>query len=178
MQNEPNRCPNCGYTLKSGANFCNYCGRQVVAVPAVQPAPQVPPVAQVAPPSYTYPEQYPIQPVAQMSSQDARNWAVFSHLASFIGFIIPFGDLAAKLVIYFSKKDQSAFLADHAKEALNQMITFYIALLIILPFTCVYIGIPFLIALFVFEVVVSIIAAVKASNGETYRYPLIFRFIK
>jgi uncharacterized Tic20 family protein len=40
------------------------------------------------------------------------------------------------------------------------------------------IGIPILFVLVVLDVVLAIVAAVKASNGQPYRYPMTIRFLR
>ncbi|MBI2468032.1 MAG: DUF4870 domain-containing protein [Candidatus Rokubacteria bacterium] len=97
-------------------------------------------------------------------------------LAALLG--IPFGHLLGPLVVWLIKKNEYPFVDEQGKESLNFQIsvTIYSLPLFILIFVLV--GIPLLIALFVVDVILVIVAAVKASNGESYRYPLTIRFIK
>lgn len=76
------------------------------------------------------------------------------------------------------KKDESAFINDQGKEALNFQIsvTIYAFISIILIF--ILIGIPILIALGIFILVFVIIASINSYDGKAYRYPLTFRLIK
>jgi uncharacterized protein len=114
---------------------------------------------------------------------DARQWAMFAHLSAlaalFIG--LPF---VGPLLIYMIKKDDHPFIADQAREALNFNLSFFIYEVVggIVTFVLilVLIGlllIPVLIALFVAWIVLVIVAAMKANNGEPYRYPLTLRLI-
>jgi hypothetical protein len=107
-------------------------------------------------------------------SADDRLIAMLSHLLALIYGIGIFGPL----VIYLLKKDQSPFVMENAKESLNFQIT-----VLILAFLCVFlalilIGILLLWALGVLNVVLVIIAAVKANDNKIYRYPINFRLIK
>jgi uncharacterized Tic20 family protein len=113
-----------------------------------------------------------------MSASDERMWAMLCHLASLIGWILPFGDLIATLLIWLFKRDQSAFVERHGREALNYQISFYIYALIGLALSCVYIGFFILAALAIFDMVGMIKAAIAANRGEEYRYPLTIRLIK
>jgi len=104
------------------------------------------------------------------------------HLGGLAGFIIPFGNIIAPLVIWLIKKDEDKFVDDHGKEALNFQITLMIAamagfiLTVIVITACV--GIPLMIAVGVCNIVFCIIAAIKANKGEAYRYPIAIRLIK
>ncbi|MDY7095137.1 MAG: DUF4870 domain-containing protein [Acidobacteriota bacterium] len=111
-------------------------------------------------------------------SQDERNMALFCHLSTFLGFVIPLGNIIAPLVLWLIKKDSSAFVDHHGREALNFQInvTFWMIVFIIL--SMLLIGLPFLILLAIADVVLTIVATVKAANGEHYEYPLTLRLVK
>jgi uncharacterized Tic20 family protein len=113
-----------------------------------------------------------------MNEKDARTWAMLCHVAAFAGYIIPFGHIIAPLVIWLIKKDESPFVDDQGRESLNFQISISIYAIIAALLTLVVIGAVLLIALVIFDVVMVIIAAVRANSGEQYRYPLCMRFIK
>jgi uncharacterized Tic20 family protein len=116
--------------------------------------------------------------VGKETNRDARMWAMFCHLAGLAGFlpVAPvLGNIIAPLVIWQIKKDDFAFVDEQGKEAVNFQISILLYA-ILLCFTCV--GIALLPAVCIFDVVFLLIAAVKANNGEHYRYPLTIRFIK
>ena len=111
-------------------------------------------------------------------TRDERNWAMLSHLLALVGYIvIPFGNVAAPLIIYLMKKDESPFVADQAKESLNFQISVCIYALISGILILILIGFLLLIVVGVTGAILTIIASVKAANGETYRYPLTIRLI-
>lgn len=97
-------------------------------------------------------------------------------LAAFIG--IPFGHIIGPLVFWLLKKNEHAFVDNQGKESLNFQISMTIYCCIAFPFIFILIGIPLLIALAITDLVLVIIAAVKASNGIAYRYPITIRFLK
>lgn len=114
----------------------------------------------------------------QLSERDERMWATFAHLGVIAGFIIPFGNVIAPLIIWMTQREKSSFVETHAKEALNFQISVSIiavgcAILIFLA-----IGIPLLIILGLADLVFSIMAAMKANQGEPYQYPFNLRLIK
>ena len=107
-----------------------------------------------------------------------RNWAMVAHLSGLALYTgIPFGNVLGPLVVWLLKKDDSSFVADQAKEALNFQLslTLYTLIAFVLLF--------FLVGLFAFPVllaahiVFSIVGAVQASEGKVYRYPLTIRFV-
>ncbi len=112
-------------------------------------------------------------------SQDDRNWGMIGHLSALAAFIAPFlGGVLGPLIVYLVKRDQSAFAADAAKEALNFNITVAIGYAICGCLAIVFIGIPLLIALWIAWLVLVIVAGVRASEGIQYRYPATIRFVK
>jgi uncharacterized Tic20 family protein len=112
-----------------------------------------------------------------LPNQSARNWAMWAHLSAFSGHFIPFGHVLGPLVIWCIKKDEIPFVNDQGKEALNFQITMTIAFIVAGISIFVLVGFVLLPAVWIFDIVVTIIAAVKANEGVPYRYPLTLRFI-
>ena len=113
-----------------------------------------------------------------MSEKDAKTWAMLCHVGAFAGYIIPFGHIITPLVIWLIKKDESPFVDDQGKESLNFQISMSIYAIIAALLTLVVIGVILLIGVVIFDVIMVIIAAVRANSGERYRYPLCMRFVK
>jgi len=116
--------------------------------------------------------------MAKMNAIKEKNWAMGCHLIAFAGFVIPFGNVIGPLVIWLIKKDESAFIDDQGKESLNFQISITIYFIASIFLSLFLIGIPLLLAVGVFFIVMVIIAGVKASNGEKYRYPLCIRLVQ
>jgi hypothetical protein len=111
-------------------------------------------------------------------TSEERNWAMFAHLSALIGyFLLPFGSIIAPLVIYLMKKDQSPFIAEHARESLNFQISLAIYAIVAGILVLVLVGFLLLAVIWVAGVILTIIAGVKASGGVSYRYPLTLRLI-
>jgi len=116
---------------------------------------------------------------APQVSKDEQNWAMVCHLSALSGFLIPFGNLIGPLVVWLIKRGEMSLVDTHGKEALNFQITVTIALLICIPLMFVLIGIPLAFAIGIGALVLTIMAAVKVSNGElAYRYPFALRLLK
>ena len=110
------------------------------------------------------------------TTTDARNWAVIGHLSAFVQFLgIP--ALIGPLVVWLIRKNEDPFSADQAKEALNFNISMLLWLFLAGFAILLVVGIILLPVLLVTWFVLVIVAAVRASNGEPYRYPLTIRFI-
>lgn len=122
-------------------------------------------------------EMYEDAVAAVETDSDAKNWGMICHLASFAGYLIPFGNIIGPFIVWQMKKDTSEFVDHNGKESLNFQITFTIAMIAAIPLILVVIGIFMLIALPIVEVILVIIASVKASSGERYRYPFTLRLI-
>ncbi|MBN1972034.1 MAG: DUF4870 domain-containing protein [Sedimentisphaerales bacterium] len=112
-------------------------------------------------------------------SKDARMWGMFCHLAALAGYVVPaFGWVIGPLVVWLIKKEEFPFVNEQGKESINFQISMFIYAAIsgLLCFLCI--GFFLLAAVAIVDIVFIIMAAIKANNGEHYRYPLTIRFIK
>ena len=110
-------------------------------------------------------------------TRDERTWAMFCHLSSFAGFIIPFGSIIGPIVVWSLRRDIYPLVDDQGKEAINFQISMIIYYIVAAVLVLLLIGIPLLIALFFFRLIITVVATVKANEGVRYRYPLRIRFI-
>ena len=120
----------------------------------------------------------PPPPPTGTPSAEERQWALFAHLSALVGYLIPFGSIIGPLVIWQIKKNEMPFVDDQGKEALNFQITVAIIAIICLVLVLILIGFLLLWALAITNLVFIIVAALAANNGQAYRYPFAFRFIK
>jgi len=104
---------------------------------------------------------------------------MLSHLSAFVGLVIPFfGALLAPLIIWLAWRDRSPFVGEQAKEALNFNISVAIGWLVCGLLTVVFIGFLLGIGLFFAWLALTILAAIRASEGVQYRYPLNLRLVR
>ncbi len=126
--------------------------------------------------------QPPILPLSPapipLTESDARMWAMLAHLSAIPGSFVLIGSVVAPLAIWQIQKEKSAFVDYHGKEAVNFQITIAIAFALSFLLMILVIGIFLLFVVGIVWLVFTIIAAIKANNGEYYRYPLTVRFIK
>jgi len=102
-----------------------------------------------------------------------RHWAVFTHLSGFATFILTGLGIVFPLIIWLAKKKESPFLDDHGCEVVNFQLSMLLYSIIGGILTC---GVLTIVALVV-DIIFMIVAAVAASRGEYYRYPLTIRFL-
>jgi len=115
----------------------------------------------------------------QSRSGNARTWAMAAHLSAFAGFIIPWlGGIVGPLIVWFLKKEEMPAVDTEGKKAINFQISIliYSAAAVLLIF--IGIGIPILIGLAIFDVVMVIIASMKTYSKEEFQYPLSLKLIK
>jgi uncharacterized protein len=102
-----------------------------------------------------------------MAKED-KTLGILTHvLGLFTGFIGP-------LIIFLIADDKKT--KDHSKLALNWQFSLLIYMIVSFVLIFVLIGILLIIALGIMNLIFSIMAAVKASNGEKWKYPLAIPF--
>ena len=105
-------------------------------------------------------------------TSDDTTIAALTHIGGiFFGFI-------PSLIVWLIYKDKSPFVADQALEALNFQITMAIAAFACIILMIIVIGFFLIYVLGIVNLVLCIIAAVKAASGEQFRYPFALRLIK
>ena len=118
------------------------------------------------------------QQIESQPSKDERTWAMLCHFSAFAGLIFPFGNFLAPLIIWLIKKEELPFVEDQGKEVLNFQLSMIIYFLISGILCIILIGIPIVIGLVIFCFIITIIAAISANDGQSYRYPMNLRLIK
>ncbi|WBS00544.1 DUF4870 domain-containing protein [Pseudoduganella sp. SL102] len=102
-----------------------------------------------------------------------KTFGILAHIGGiFFSWLAPF-------VLYLIKKnDSDTFSADNAREALNFQLTLLVAYVGCFILSFVLIGLFLFWVAILGNLVLCVIAAIKASNGAVYRYPLTIRFVK
>jgi uncharacterized Tic20 family protein len=112
-------------------------------------------------------------------SADDRTWAMIAHFSALGAFIAPpIGGVLGPLIVWLAKREHSAFAAEAAKEAMNFNIAVLLGYLVCALLVFVFIGLLLGAALFIFWLVMTVIAGIKASEGVHYRYPVSLRIVK
>ena len=123
-------------------------------------------------------DQPPVPPPIPSTSSEVRTWVVLCHASALLGLFFHFlGHLLGPLIVWLVKRGDSPEIDAHGKESLNFQISMLIYDAIAAILCVILIGIPILIALWVLNTVLVIIASIKASEGKFYRYPFTIRLI-
>jgi uncharacterized Tic20 family protein len=118
-------------------------------------------------------------PLGAPTVTNVRTWNTLCHASALLGVFLHFpGHLLGPLIVWLAKRDDSPEIDAHGKEALNFQISMLLYTVISAVFCLVLIGFVFLAILWVLNAVFVIIAAIKASDGKFYRYPMTIRFIQ
>jgi hypothetical protein len=113
-------------------------------------------------------------PVSGAPSGTEKIWSILCHVSALIGV----GYILLPLIVYLAMKDDSDFVRRNSLEALNFHISFLFYSVCCIPLMAVLIGIPMLIILGIAFLVLTIVAAIKASDNGCYHYPMTIRLIK
>ena len=107
-----------------------------------------------------------------MRPDEEKLWAIGAHLGPvLLGFVAP-------LVVWLVFRDRSEFLNRQGKEALNFQLTVLIGYVVSFVLVFVLIGFPLIFAVWAVSLVFMIMATVRESSFQDYRYPVNIRFIK
>jgi uncharacterized protein len=122
----------------------------------------------------TYPTPPPLPALTNV-----RTWAALCHASALLGVFLHFpGHLIGPLIVWLVKRGDAPEIDAHGKEALNFQISMLIYNIVAVVFCLILIGFVFLAILWVLNAVLVIIAAIEASDGKFYRYPMTIRFIQ
>lgn len=118
----------------------------------------------------------PYQDVYEDLPSEIRNWAMLCHLSALAGLIVPgLAMFVGPLLVWLVKRDEHPYIDEQGKEAVNFQLSMLIYVVLL---CCIVIGIPVALILIVVNVVLVVMAAIKASNGEDFRYPMSLKLIK
>ncbi len=115
---------------------------------------------------------------AKISDND-KTWAMLCHLAALCGYFVPLiGNMLGPFLVWMAKRDQSPFIDQQGKEALNFQITVSIALVVAAMLIFFIIGVFLIPIIAIADLILIIVAAVSAYKGEPFRYPFCLRLVK
>jgi uncharacterized Tic20 family protein len=117
-------------------------------------------------------------PATLSPTRDERQWAMLCHVSAMLMYVTAIGGLVAPFVIWLLKREEMPFVADQGKETINFQITILLALAAAVVLMLVVVGFVLFWALLAFHFVVTIVAAVKVTEGVAYRYPFCWRVLK
>ncbi len=111
--------------------------------------------------------------------RDARKWAMLCHIVALVGLLgNGIGFVLGPLLVWMIKKEDHPFVDEQGKEAVNFQITMMLLAIACGLLAFFVIGLLLLPFVLIVAVVFSVVGAVKANEGEHYRYPFALRLIK
>lgn len=116
--------------------------------------------------------------INRQPSSETQSWLIGVHLSALAAFIIPFGNILGPLVIWLIKREQMPEVDIHGKAVLNFQISLAIYFIIAAFTIIILIGFVLAPLVALFGLIMTIIGAVKASQGELFKYPLSIPFLK
>lgn len=103
---------------------------------------------------------------------------MFCHLSAFAGYFFPFGGIIGPIICWISRKDESEWVNVNGKASLNFQLSMLLYTVLLIPLCFIIVGIPLIVALVVLEFVCIIMASIRASKGEGYKYPISIPFVQ
>ena len=111
--------------------------------------------------------------------KDERMWGMLCHLTALVFLVgIPFGNIIGPLVVWLLKRHDMPLVDEEGKEALNFQISMTIYFIVSALSCFILVGFLLVVPVVLINIIFTIIAAVKTSDGEKYQYPLTIRFFK
>lgn len=107
---------------------------------------------------------------------EENTYLMLMHLSQFAGYMVPLAGFIVPIVMWAVNKDKNENVDRHGKNILNFMLSWIIYGVVSAILLIILIGIPLLMALIIMQIVFIIMAAVKANNGEFWKYPLSIPF--
>lgn len=111
-------------------------------------------------------------------TESERTWAMLCHLSALSGFFFPFGAILGPIICWMSKKDESVWVYINGRNSLNFQLSMLLYMVLAIPLIFIIIGIPIVAFLGVLKLICTIIASIRASKGESFKYPLVIPFIQ
>lgn len=111
-----------------------------------------------------------------------QQWLVFLHLSAFAGMVVPsLGHILGPLIIWLVKKPESPAIDAAGRNVLNFQISWtiwmFVSIIVAFAGSCLIVPIVLPVALGIAWVVFVILGAMKASNGETYKFPMTIKML-
>lgn len=112
-------------------------------------------------------------------ADNSNTMGMLCHLLALCGLIgVPFGNVLGPLVMWLIKREEIPFVDECGKEAVNFQISMTIYTIIAGLSALLVIGFVLLPAVLIVNLVLTIIASIRASEGTNYEYPFSIRFIR
>ncbi|MDB4297238.1 DUF4870 domain-containing protein [Flavobacteriaceae bacterium] len=116
-----------------------------------------------------------------LDTKTERILAIILHMSGFLNGVLP---LAIPGIIWYWKREESTFINMHGKEAINFQLSILLLIIGATTFVVLTIGIgaliiaPLVVIFGLLYIYWIVMAAIAASKGNYYQYPVVYRFLK
>lgn len=164
-------CTSCGTEFEQALAVCPDCGTAApVDMGTAAPEPAVAEATATA--EVVAPE---AAPAMAGPTADEKNMAMLAHASAASALIgLP---VVGPLIVWLTQKEKGGFIEENAREALNFNISYLLWTIVASISVVVLVGFLLLPIVTIAWIVFAVIGAIKAADGETYKYPLTLRMI-
>ena len=111
--------------------------------------------------------------------REDRSLIVIAHLSQLVTLLTGFGSLILPLILWATQKEKVFQMDAHGKNIINFQLSLIVYCIICIPLILLFgLGLLGFMILGIIAILVPVINAIKASNGETPTYPFTFNFMK
>ena len=122
---------------------------------------------------------------AANASKADRTMAMVGHLVALVGLVFPFGNIIGPLVVWLVKKDQSRFVAFHAKQSMffQIAVTVVVVAIMIISIPLAFICVGYLTMLLaagagLAALVYAVIGGIQVNSGKDFEYYFIGPWVR
>ena len=113
-----------------------------------------------------------------------RRWASACHLSAVVLFFVPFAPILLPAIIWYMKRDDHFYIDEQGREAVNFQLsmTLYgmIVFVVLKVLKWIFIGYFFVwvpVLIYIAQLMLALVGALRAYDGEKFRYPFAIPFI-
>ena len=120
-----------------------------------------------------------------LPDREVRKWAMLTHLGGLASLaLFPFAGVVIPLIVWLAKRDNDPYIDEQGRESVNFQISMFLYWIVmcaaVLLLKVILIGhlliwLPILIT--IAQAGGCVVGAIRAYDGERFRYPLILRFL-
>lgn len=112
-----------------------------------------------------------------MDEREIRQWCMFMHLSQLAGYAVPLAGIIAPIVMWQTKKDESPEIDAHGRMVANAILSYFCYVVAAIVLCFVLIGLVLLPIVAVCAIAFPIVGAIKANDGELWKYPFVIEFL-
>jgi uncharacterized Tic20 family protein len=112
-----------------------------------------------------------------MERKEIDQWCMFMHLGLLAGYVVPLAGLIVPIVMWQTKKAEAPEIDEHGRMIANAILSWVLYGVVSAVLIFVVVGIFMLWVLGLMAIAFPIIGAIKANDGQLWRYPFTLKLI-